>query len=380
MKIVILQSMYDALGGIYYVNNELMKMFHDESYEIYLLSVRMSGYYYQVSYPEFVHDIIINDKEEWGTIRLQNIIAELKKGHLISAWKDIVKRFTYSQKLKIDYKKTKEEISKIKPDFIINSHYELLNAIPNEYLNKTIMHFHTNFEIIKKNWSYKKIFDKFKNKIYKFVWLTEATEKEAIKYGYQNSTHIYNSVKVKNDKIIDINKNKNLIFLGRISKEKRLDIALNVFNEISKIKRDWTLSIYAIGSLNENERKIIDANPNINFLGPTSNVAEAFTKASINLNTSDFEGFSMTILEANEFGIPTISFEFGESVHEEIINNKTGVIIEKGNIQKYQEELLKLMGNEEKLKELSINCKKFNKEFSYDKVKKEWLKLLKGEK
>ena len=233
--------------------------------------------------------------------------------------------------LKKDYKKTKKAITEINPDFIINTHYELLNAIPRKLLNRTIMHFHTNFNIVKTNWSYKKIFNKYKNKIYKFVWLTKATKEEAIKHGYTNSTSIYNSVRINSSKKAKVINNKNLIFLGRISKEKRIDIILNIFDEISKNNPEWTLSIYGIGNLNATEEQIVQKNKNIKFMGPTNDLEKVFLQSSININTSDYEGFSMTILEANEFGVPTICFEFGESVYEEVINNKTGVIVEKNN-------------------------------------------------
>lgn len=376
MKVVILQSMYDSLGGIYYVNKELMKMFHEEKYDIHLVSVRMSGYYQEVEYPKYINNIIVNDKAEWGTTRYSTIFNELKKFKILKTIKLLYKRFKEDITLKVDYERTKRVIKKIKPDFIINSHYELLDAIPKEYLKKTIMHFHTNFGIVKENFSYKRIFNKYKDKIFKFVWLTKKTKEEAIEFGYKNSISIYNSVRIKSDEVADVINNKNLIFLGRISKEKRIDIILKIFNEISLEKKDWTLSIYGIGNLKEEEQNIIANNDRITYYGSTNNLKEVFMKSSININTSDFEGFSMTVLEANEFGVPTIAFEFGESVYEEIISNKTGIIVEKNNINKYKEELIRIMDNPNILKKLSLNCKEFNKNFSYNIIKKDWINLL----
>lgn len=379
MKIVILQSMYDSLGGIYSVNKELMKMFHEEKYEIYLISVRLSGYYQNVEYPSYINNILINDKLEWGILRYKDIITEIKKLNMLKALKMFIKRINYKISINQDYKITKKAIETINPDFIINSHYELLDAIPNKFLKKTIMHFHTNFNLVKENYSYQKIFNKYKDKIYKFVWLTEATSKEAIKHGYKNSIYIYNSVRINSTKKANVNKNKNLIFLGRLSKEKRLDIILEIFNKISLIKKDWTLSIYGIGTLSTKEEQAINNNPNIIYYGATNNVSEALLKASISVNTSDFEGFSMTILEANEFGVPTIAFDFGESINEQIINGITGIVVEKGNKEAYYQELYNLMNNEELLDTLSKNCKDYNNNFSYYKIKEKWLNLLNGD-
>ena len=86
-----------------------------------------------------------------------------------------------------------------------------------------------------------------------------------------------------------------------------------------------------------------------------------------------FEGFSLSILEANECGIPTISFNFGESVQEQILNNKTGFIVT--DESEYKEKLLSLMTDNKKLNEMSIECKKYNEMFKIDKLINDWLDL-----
>ena len=63
-------------------------------------------------------------------------------------------------------------------------------------------------------------------------------------------------------------------------------------------------------------------------MGVTNNPKKELLSSSINLNTSSYEGFSLSILEANECGVPTLSLDFGESVHEQILNNQTGIIVE----------------------------------------------------
>ena len=111
----------------------------------------------------------------------------------------------------------------------------------------------------------------------------------------------------------------------------------------------------------------------IKFMGITNNPKEVLMNSSINLNTSLFEGFSLSILEANECGIPTISFNFGESVQEQILNNKTGFIV--NDEFEYKEKLLSLMTDNKKLNEMSIECKKYNEMFKIDKLINEWMDL-----
>ena len=111
------------------------------------------------------------------------------------------------------------------------------------------------------------------------------------------------------------------------------------------------------------------------MMGRTDNPKEVLLNSSINLNTSEFEGFPLSILEANECGIPTISFDFGESVHETIINNKTGFIV--NTIEEYINKLKEVMDNPSLLKELSKNAKEYNKKFQIENIIKKWEEILK---
>ena len=108
-------------------------------------------------------------------------------------------------------------------------------------------------------------------------------------------------------------------------------------------------------------------------MGLTDDPQRVYLSASINLNTSSTEGFSLSILEANECGVPTISFDFGESVNEEIINKKTGIIA--CSEEDYIYELEQLMSNNKKLEEYSKSCKEFSCKFQIDSIIKEWIKL-----
>ena len=59
---------------------------------------------------------------------------------------------------------------------------------------------------------------------------------------------------------------------------------------------------------------------------------------------------SLSILEAATCGVPTVWFNFGESVYEEVYNDKTGFIIEdKNDFKEYENKLNELMNNVEKL-------------------------------
>ena len=190
---------------------------------------------------------------------------------------------------------------------------------------------------------------------------------------------MYNPIRFKTDKQADVINNKKLIVVTRIeNSQKRIDLMLEIVNDALKVVKDWTFEIYGTGEFTEYGKNILKNNNRIKYLGKTNNPMEVLLNASINLNTSNMEGFSLSILEANMCGLPTISFDFGESTEEEIINNKTGYIIYEDNLNEYKEKLINLMRDQDKLLELSKNAKDFSNNFTLDKVISNWLNLFKN--
>ena len=109
------------------------------------------------------------------------------------------------------------------------------------------------------------------------------------------------------------------------------------------------------------------------MMGRIDDPKKVLMKSSIDLNTSDYEGFPMTILEGYECGVPTVSLIFGEQIGEVIDDGKTGYIA-KDN-KDYVNKLKKLMDNPKLLEEMSHNSKEFNKRFQIEEIVKDWEKL-----
>lgn len=279
-------------------------------------------------------------------------------------------------KLNKDYNYIREYIKDNNFDYIISSHYQLLDVIPEDYLKKTLHVHHTSFNTGYANKANRKYFEKFKDKV-TFVWLTKATCDVAKEHGYLNSYYIYNPVKIRCEKRADVVNNKKLITVARISEEKRIDLMIKMVDEIFRDKKlsRWSLEIYGEGICKDEIMKMKYDKKRIKFMGVTTDVEEKLLSSSINLNTSLFEGFAMGILEGNECGVPTVSFNFGESIGEEIIQNKTGIYVPQNDVESYKKELKSLMLDEERLDKMSLECKKMSKNFYVDNIIKEWIHL-----
>jgi len=373
-KVLFLQIKGRSYGGVWHVNKLVGETLLDNNYQVHIVSIRNNKNDMVLEHHPDLVIKTINEKDLWESPHLIDLVKELKSFHIISFFKMVISKLIYKIRLRKDVKKLQKYIRNYSPDYIITTHYQLLDMIPNEYLSKTIHEQHSSFADAKNNKANLRTFDKYKDKI-KFLWLTKATMDNAIKEGYINSSYIYNAVRFKSEKKANVTKNKKLIAISRISKDKSIDKMIDIVQcvfEDPKYK-DWVLEIYGQGNEEDNVKKMIYNHEQIKLMGITHDPKRELLTASINLNTSKYEGFSLSILEANECGVPTVSFNFGESAKEQILNDKTGIIA--NDREDYFNQLKTMMDSEDKLEMLSKNAKEFSKQFQIETIIKEWIKL-----
>lgn len=372
-KVLFLQNEGNNYGGIWQVNKLVGEELAKKEYEVSIVSIRNSKNNINKNDATKLNVFIINENETWGTYQGREILHELKNIHLINAFKMLISRINYKLSIKKDTNKLQNYIRKKQPDYIIASQYELLDMIPKEYLSKTIHQQHSSFSDFSNHKATMETLAKYNNKI-KYLWLSKETSENAKKGGYNNNYYIYNAVRFKSKKTANVTENKKLITIARLAKQKDIGTMIDIVDEIFKDKKfnNWTLEIYGNGEEEEILKNKIK-NKRIKLMGSTDNPKEKLLSSSINLNTSLFEGFSMSILEAQECGVPTISLNYWESVYEQIIDNKTGIIATDKN--DFINKLKKLMSNSKELQTMSTECKNFSKKFQIEELINEWLKL-----
>ena len=371
-KVLILQNNGKSYGGVWQVNKLIGEELIKNNYQVSIVSIRNNQNNLIIEHDERLKLYTINEKDDWGTYKGSQIIGEIKKLHFFNAIKMVVARIEYDIILLFDIKKLHKFIYEYNPNYIITSHYQLINMIPKKYLNITMHEQHSSLKNALEHKATKKAFYKYKDKI-KFIFLTKQSVQYAKNEGINNCTYIYNAVRFNSNEVADVINNKKLITIARLSKDKDIMRMVSIAKEIFNDQKysDWVLEIYGNGSEYENIKKAINNHKQIKLMGLTDNPKDKLLSASINLNTSPYEGFCLSILEANECGVPTITFNFGESVTEEILDGKTGIIATDYN--DYVNKLKQLMDDNNKLQELANNCKEFNKNFQIDEIIKKWL-------
>ena len=372
-NILILQTVSNSFGGVWYVDKTLGDQFIKMGYNVKLIGIRKNHPGIDLKNDSF--DIqTINSVDKWEITHRRDVINSIKKFKVIKTFMNYVKDL---RKLNNDYKKCKEEIRKYNPNFIIVSHYQLLDSIPQEYLKKVVHIQHSSFEFMLSDEKNVKTLKKYENKILRLIWLSNTIKKQAEEFGFKNNECIYNPVRFKTEKQADVIKNKKIVVISRIDKEKRIDLMINIVNDIFKNKKykDWRFEIYGTGNFNEETKEILKNSNQIKFMGITYDPLPILLGSSITLNTSLFEGYPLSVIEGFTCGLPVVSFNFGKNAKEQIIDKYNGFLIPMDDINMFKEKLELLMTDKKLLKELSDNSKQFSKRFESDIIIKEWIKL-----
>ena len=374
-KLMILQIKSNELGGVWFFNKTISEELLKHNFQIEIVAIRDNHSKNKLEIAKSISLKTINEQDKWEITRKKDILKALKTLKLKNIVAISKNYLSEHKKLKEDFTTLKNYIKKQNPDYIIASHYQTLDGIPKKYLKKTVAIQHSSLKDVLTLHDNTKKLKKYSKKIFKMVWLSKKTSELAEEKGFSNNTYMYNPVRFQTKLTADVIKNKKLISVTRIdNSQKRIDLMLDIANTVLK-DSDWTFELYGTGEFTDYAKKILNNNKKIKYMGKTDNPMQVLLNASINLNTSRMEGFSLSILEANMCGVPTVTFDFGESAPEEIINDKTGYIIYNDNKEEYIEKLLFLMNNSQKLQELANNSKKFGQKFTIDKIIQNWLKL-----
>lgn len=365
-KVLILQIKGKSKAGVWFVNKTIGEELIKNGYDVTILSIRNNPGNIKLEHDKRLKLHTINEVDLWEITRKKDI----------KSFNSLIKYILEHKKLRDDYKKTKKYIRELDPDYIITSHYQCLDAVPKEYYSKTLNEQHSSMKDVKANKSnYKKIM-KYSKKIFGLIWLSKATKNEADKLKFKNNFCLYNPVRFETEKISNVVENKKIICITRIENtQKRINLMIQIVDRILSKKEDWIFELYGSGKMDDESLDILNKNPRMFYKGHTDDPMNVLLSSSINLNTSSFEGFSLSILEASMCGLPTVSFNFGESVYEEIIDGKHGYIIENDNVDEYIEKLERLISDNKLLQEMSKNSKIFAKNFLVKNIIKEWIDL-----
>lgn len=174
-------------------------------------------------------------------------------------------------------------------------------------------------------------------------------------------------------------KKKQVLIVGRFSEsEKRFLLALKVWKIFNRqnTSNTWELIIVGFGKDEDVYKEYVRKNKlnNVKFVGK-QDPFEYYKKASVFLMTSAFEGFPLTLIEAQQMGVVPIVMNSFPSLHDIIINDFNGIIVANNDIKAMCLALINLTEDQVKREYLAQNGLNYVNKFSVKNIAQQWVKL-----
>ena len=174
-------------------------------------------------------------------------------------------------------------------------------------------------------------------------------------------------------------KEKEVLYVGRIYEyHKRLSYVLKIWSKIEGMSscREWRLTIVGDGPDMQQTKSLAEKLrlQRVSFEG-FKDPRPYYQRASLFMMTSAFEGFGMTLVEAQQYGVVPLAMDTYGSLHDIIADGQNGEIIADNDLDEYARKLRILMENSEKRKQMAMNGMESCLNFSLPVICGKWERL-----
>ncbi len=229
---------------------------------------------------------------------------------------------------------------------------------------------------------YRNIFSGVINGSDKYVLLSESFRKELIGFGVSGVEKL---VSIPNPSTYSANhiweelytqKENRVLFVGRIDHgQKRPDKMIRVFDKLHTQFGDWQFDVVGDGdALEELKEYAMSRNlDRVHFHG-FQDPKSFYMRSKIFVMTSDYEGFGLTLVEAQSCGVVPVVNRCFSSV-DDVVSKTSGVVVDFGDDENFVKSTAELMENEELWIRLSLGGLEHSRSFDADVIADKWLEL-----
>jgi len=183
--------------------------------------------------------------------------------------------------------------------------------------------------------------------------------------GFKNVIYLPNGVSIRDS--ADTSYEKEILYVGRLSKAKGVHLLINAFNNL-QLNR-FNLRIIGDGEDREYFESLAGSNKNILFMGKLSHeeVNTFYKKAFVVVVPSIwYEVMNTVVCEAMAHGKPVIASDVPGTT-DMIINGETGILFPVGNVDELTQALNKIIRDTQLTQNMGKKAKEKIKEFSEQK-------------
>jgi glycosyltransferase involved in cell wall biosynthesis len=168
-------------------------------------------------------------------------------------------------------------------------------------------------------------------------------------------------------------KNKTVMFLGAISKDKGIYDVLKTFDFLNK---EGKYNFWLAGRASEFYKKLIKQKK-VTYFGfvDEKKKFELLARAHVLINPSLLEGWGLVNIEANSIGTPVIAYN-APGLVDSVKDGVSGIIIKDNNPKELAKNVDELLSNQDKYAKLQKGAKEWSKKFSWENSRKLSLALI----
>lgn len=177
--------------------------------------------------------------------------------------------------------------------------------------------------------------------------------------------------------------NPTFVYLGRLRPYKNIDVAIEAFSKVHQKDKSSMLTIAGFGE-NIDQLKELAAeyglNGAVDFAGFVSEdrKKELLARSWVALQPSSFEGWGITVLEANAAGTPVIA-SLTKGLSDSVKDGETGVLVPVRDTEKMAKAMQDLVSDKKLRERLASNAYSWSKNFYWQVSAQKFLKLVNRE-
>lgn len=166
-----------------------------------------------------------------------------------------------------------------------------------------------------------------------------------------------------------------VVSLNRYDEQKSLDWLLRAWAVLAPEFPTWRLRLYGEGPLRADLQRLIDElgiGSSARLEGITADPEAALRRGKIYAVTSQYEGLPLTIAEAAQAAVPTVSFDCAPGIRELIEDGVDGIVVPQNHLAALVEGLRRLMQDEALRERMGERALEHAARFQLDHVLDRW--------
>jgi glycosyltransferase involved in cell wall biosynthesis len=161
-----------------------------------------------------------------------------------------------------------------------------------------------------------------------------------------------------------------LLVLGRVEPYKRIELVLQALSVLRSTLSDVHLLVVGDGAARESMQQQVrqlGLEAHVTFTGFVSEheKVDYIRRAHVVVNTSEKEGWGLTVLEANACGLPAVASDV-PGLRDAVRDGETGVLVPHRDVTKLTDALRRLLQDDAYRERLGVGARAWSQKFSWD--------------